>query len=102
MPRWRTIMSAYEHSSRAAPQRTGHRPRVVAQLLLRAMQRWQRGRAAAELHRLDDRQLNDIGITRNDIPRVVDGLFAPPKRGQENPAAGVSPAAICGQLRKAA
>jgi uncharacterized protein YjiS (DUF1127 family) len=82
-------MSAYEHSSRAAPQRTGHRPRVtVGQFLLRAMQRWQRGRATAELHRLDDRQLDDIGITRNDIPRVVDGLFAPPKRGQTNPAAG--------------
>ncbi|MBP0438006.1 DUF1127 domain-containing protein [Tianweitania sediminis] len=38
------------------------------------MERWHRGQAAAALHRLDDRQLEDIGISRNDIPHVVAGL----------------------------
>jgi uncharacterized protein YjiS (DUF1127 family) len=52
---------------------TGFRATVTA-LISRATQRWQRGQAAAALHRLDDRQLEDIGISRNDIPRVVAGL----------------------------
>ncbi|TPL71359.1 DUF1127 domain-containing protein [Mesorhizobium sp. B2-3-15] len=30
--------------------------------------------AAAVLHRLEDRQLEDIGISRNEIPHVVAGL----------------------------
>lgn len=72
-------MSVYEHSPNAfrAPhaQRT---PRVtVAQLFLRAVQRWQRNRTIAALRRMDDRQLEDIGVARNDIPRVVEGLFRP-------------------------
>jgi uncharacterized protein YjiS (DUF1127 family) len=47
---------------------------TVAGLVSRAMKRWHRGRAAAALYRLDDRQLEDIGIARNDIPHVVAGL----------------------------
>jgi uncharacterized protein YjiS (DUF1127 family) len=50
---------------------------TVAGLLLRALQRRQRRRAAAALHNLDDRLLEDIGITRNDIPRIVERLFVP-------------------------
>ena len=46
----------------------------VAGLVSRVMERWHRGQAAAALRRLDDRQLEDIGISRNDIPRVVAGL----------------------------
>jgi uncharacterized protein YjiS (DUF1127 family) len=53
---------------------------TVAQLFLRAVQRWQRRRAIIEIQLLDDRQLRDIGIARNDIPRVVDGLFHPMNR----------------------
>ena len=48
---------------------------TVAGLVSRAVERWHRGQAAAALRRLDDRQLEDIGITRNDIPRVVAGLL---------------------------
>ncbi|WP_246687016.1 hypothetical protein [Mesorhizobium sp. B2-4-19] len=47
---------------------------TVAGLVFRAMVRWHRGQAAVVLHRLDDRQLEDIGILRSDIPRVVAGL----------------------------
>ena len=47
---------------------------TVAGLFSRAVKRWHRSQAAAALHRLDDRQLEDIGISRNDIPRVVAGL----------------------------
>jgi uncharacterized protein YjiS (DUF1127 family) len=39
---------------------------------------WLARRAArAELLRLDDRLLADIGITRCDIPAVVDGSYRP-------------------------
>lgn len=49
---------------------------TVARLVLRAIRRWQRNRAITELSRLDDRQLEDIGIARNEIPRVVEGLIS--------------------------
>lgn len=52
----------------------------VGRHILVGLQRWRRESAIAELRRLDDRMLNDIGICRNDIPRVVDGLFARPSK----------------------
>ena len=72
-------MSVIEHPSRnARPIAGSRRPRVtVAQLFLRAVRRWQMKRAVRELNRLDDRQLEDIGIARNDIPRLVAGLHRP-------------------------
>jgi uncharacterized protein YjiS (DUF1127 family) len=72
-------VSAIEHSSGTAHHtNTSHRPRVgITQLLRRAIRRWQTNRAMNELSRLHDRQLEDIGISRNDIPRVVAGLFHP-------------------------
>lgn len=72
-------MSAYEHSSTQVRQNpTLRSPRVtVVRLLLRALQRRQRRQASAALHNLDDRLLEDIGITRNDIPRIVERLFVP-------------------------
>ena len=48
---------------------------TLAGLVSRALKRWHRAQAAAALHRLDDRHLEDIGISRNDIPRVVAGLL---------------------------
>lgn len=75
-------MSAYEHSSSQVRQDPSLRsPRVtVAGFLVRALQRRQRRRAAAALQNLDDRLLEDIGITRNDIPRIVERLFRPPEQ----------------------
>ena len=71
-------MSAIKHTSASImSNEAGRAPRItVAQLFLRAIQRWQRNRAINELSLLDDRQLDDIGISRNDIPRVVEGLFS--------------------------
>ena len=82
-------MSEIEHTSttihRAPASRT---PRVtVAQLFLRAVRRWQTNRAIAELSRLDDRQLEDVGISRNDIPKVVAGLLRP----EETPSSDHAP-----------
>lgn len=72
-------MSAFENTSPSTmTDKAWRTPRItVAQLFLRAIRRWQRSRAINELSLLDDRQLNDIGISRNDIPRVVKGLFGP-------------------------
>lgn len=71
-------MSAFENTSASImSNEAGRVPRVtVGQLLLRAVRRWQRNRAINELSRLDSRELKDIGISRNDIPRVVEGLFS--------------------------
>ncbi len=49
----------------------------------RAMRRWQAGRTAAALDRLDDDVLKDIGITRAEIP-----AFAHRVTAAEPPAAG--------------
>ncbi|MBX3532476.1 MAG: DUF1127 domain-containing protein [Rhizobiaceae bacterium] len=71
-------MSAIEYAAAPASEIAIRKPRItVAQLVLRAVRRWQRSRAINELSLLDDRQLEDIGVSRNDIPRVVDGLFGP-------------------------
>jgi uncharacterized protein YjiS (DUF1127 family) len=72
-------VSVIQHSSSTTHRIPGSRtPRVtVAQLFVRAVRRWQTNRAVNELSRLDDRQLEDIGISRNDIPRVVAGLCRP-------------------------
>lgn len=72
-------MSVIQDSSSTAHRISGSRmPRVtVAQLFVRAVRRWQTNRAINELSRLDDRQLEDIGISRNDIPKVVAGLVRP-------------------------
>jgi uncharacterized protein YjiS (DUF1127 family) len=72
-------VSVIEHPSTTAHRIPASRtPRVtVAQLFVRAVRRWQTNRAINELTRLDDRQLEDIGISRNDIPRVVAGLCRP-------------------------
>ena len=47
----------------------------VIQFLRRSFRRWYRRKAIAELSRLNDHLLRDIGISRNDIPRVVAGLL---------------------------
>lgn len=39
-----------------------------------AARRWQKHRTIRALERLDDWMLEDIGITRGEIPRVVDDL----------------------------
>jgi uncharacterized protein YjiS (DUF1127 family) len=49
----------------------------------RAMRRWQAGRTAAALDRLDDDTLKDIGIARAEIP-----AFARRVTAAELPAAG--------------
>lgn len=74
----RDTMSAIQPASASARAiRPAHRPRsAVARLFLRAARNWQRNRAINELSRLDNWQLEDIGISRNDIPRVVEGLFS--------------------------
>lgn len=72
-------MSIHEHSST-----TGRNPRTtIAQLFLRAVHRWQQRRTIAALSRLDDRHLDDIGIARNDIPRIARTLVGRAQRGAD-------------------
>ena len=41
-----------------------------------ALRRWQKRRTVRALERLDDWVLNDIGLSRGEIPRFVDDLVA--------------------------
>ena len=54
-----------------------HTPSVAAErrsTLLDGLRRWRERRAAEdELNSLSDRSLADIGLTREDIPRIVRG-----------------------------
>lgn len=43
-------------------------------LVPRVVERWRRHQTAATLRRLDDRQLEDIGMSRNDILYVAAAL----------------------------
>lgn len=80
---------------------TARRPRVtIAQLLLRAVQRWQRNRAIAALQRLDDRYLQKIGVMRNDIPKLTEELFEPSDRRKA--ASSKMPPMIDRQLQQSA
>lgn len=62
--------SAVVDASRLLP---GIRSSLVG-LVPRVVERWRRHRTAATLRRLDDRQLEDIGMSRNDILYVAAAL----------------------------
>ncbi len=65
-----------------------HQPRVtVFQFLHRPLLRMQKRRAERALHRLDDWYLEDMGIQRGDIPRVVEDVFQKPENGGSPPVA---------------
>jgi uncharacterized protein YjiS (DUF1127 family) len=52
------------------------RPRsALGRLLVRGFRRWQQQKAMDQFQALDDRELWDIGLSRNEIPRAVERLF---------------------------
>jgi uncharacterized protein YjiS (DUF1127 family) len=63
--------------------RTAGKPGLLRSQIILLSRRWLRRRATAELERLDDRLLADIGISRGQIPQVVDGLCRPQPRRPE-------------------
>ena len=76
-------ISSYSSSTVRRPAPALRQPRAtVAQLFLRAVQRWQRNRAMAALEGLDDRTLEDIGIARNEIPQLAESFFRPSEHGR--------------------
>ena len=55
---------------------TVHRIVTAVANVVAAFHRWNQTRlTVAELRRLTDRQLDDIGLTRADIDRMADGTF---------------------------
>ena len=49
---------------------------IVDRLIIRRLIKWHNRRIAiAELNRLDDRMLADIGLMRSEIPQVIDGML---------------------------
>jgi uncharacterized protein YjiS (DUF1127 family) len=61
--------------------------RRSGRLALRLANEWYRRRAIRALHRLDDRILGDIGLSRGDIEFVVRN--GPPWRALQQPSGGV-------------
>ncbi|GKY89871.1 DUF1127 domain-containing protein [Sinisalibacter aestuarii] len=53
------------------PSKSGE---ALRRWLRAAFRRWERRKMIAALEAMDDRLLRDIGIYRNDIPRLVDGF----------------------------
>lgn len=49
-------------------------PGRLRRLARNVVRNWQRRRMIAALRAMDDNLLDDIGISRNDIPRVVNGF----------------------------
>lgn len=65
------------------------RMRFIQRNVIEPMQRRRRRRAAvADLERLSDQLLADIGISRAEIPRVVDGLVSRDRRAASPVAPG--------------
>ncbi|MBS3652342.1 DUF1127 domain-containing protein [Pseudaminobacter sp. 19-2017] len=75
---------------------------TLAQFLARAFQRWQQRKAIAHLEALDDRQLEDIGISRNDISRHVEDLFRRKGRQIRPKRSLAAPEEAPNELRRAA
>ncbi len=63
---------------------------VRAWLLAPAVRWYRRRKLYQELMGLDDRLLDDIGILRCDIPKVVPNAYAPRTAPAETPAAGAT------------
>lgn len=63
-----------ERPHAAAHQKRAKSTRILRSWLRIAMQRHKRRKMIWALEAMDDRLLRDIGIYRNDITRVVDGL----------------------------
>lgn len=53
-------------------------PKWFSRWVGQALRRWRMRRAVAELERLDDDVLRDIGITRAQIPSLALRMTAPP------------------------
>gem|GEM_PF-5193830 len=58
----------------AAFSRKHEEGNIVTRFLLTRLSNWQKRRMIAAFERLDDRILADIGLTRGDIPNVIEGL----------------------------
>lgn len=74
-----------QQNDKISDARAGRALGFFGRHILLGLRRWQRQKAIAQLRQLDDRQLADIGISRNDIPLVVDGMISSPY-GRKTPA----------------
>lgn len=88
-------MSVQEHQVNIAQNTPARRslPAIhIVRHLLGGIQRWQRNRARVALEQLDDRQLAEVGIARNDIPWAVQQLFRSNQRSVRTPSPPFRPA----------
>ena len=70
---------AYSHAYFAAPHEGSLPRRLWAALSVRLLGWLKRQAIRAELERLGDRTLTDLGLSRCDFPSIVDGTY---QRGQ--------------------
>ncbi|MFC3725651.1 DUF1127 domain-containing protein [Neoaquamicrobium sediminum] len=58
----------------AGQRNRGRRHGMLGRWARNIVRNWQRHRMIAALRAMDDNLLHNIGISRNDIPRIVDGF----------------------------
>jgi uncharacterized protein YjiS (DUF1127 family) len=62
---------------RASGRPAGGRIAAALALLVTAVRNWfEKHATLAEMQRMSDRELADIGLTRGDLPRIFDAAFA--------------------------
>ena len=84
----RDDMSTHEHpfsAARRSPAKRWLPGMKFLRLLVGGFHRWQRNRARSTFEQLDDRQLAEIGIARNDIPWAVKEIFRSSERSVRTP-----------------
>lgn len=64
------------HNPASRRNRANEKSGLFRRWILKTIRSWKRRRMITALEQLDDRTLADIGVRRNDIPRVVDGFDA--------------------------
>ncbi len=72
--RYRQVSGSHTFAASNHPHRR-RQPSVVSRAIAAVKAYAERQRLARELHVLDDRLLADAGITREDIPAVVNGTY---------------------------
>ncbi|HRW16830.1 GreA/GreB family elongation factor [Amaricoccus sp.] len=94
---------AERDTGRSAPRRGGPgRATSIRRAIAAALRRYQRGKAIAQFEGMSDHLLADIGISRGDIPQVVDAMIEGGARDTSATTPFPSTDAPGDQLRRAA
>ncbi|HMQ91677.1 MAG TPA: GreA/GreB family elongation factor [Amaricoccus sp.] len=101
-PSGRTSGAARDTGRSAARRGDTGRATFIRRAIAAALRRYQRAKAIAQFEGMSDHLLADIGVSRRDIPQVVDAMIEGGARGPSAPTPLQSTEAPGDQLRRAA